>query len=565
VDLLRSMPGVSVTQQGGPAGFAFVSLRGGDPNFTVVMIDGVKVDDPTNSMGGGFDFVGLDPLLIERIDVYFGSYSAVHGSGALGGAISITTRAPGAARQATLDLEAGTDEERAGAVHLKGDLSSSVQGSLALVAREGNDAVEGDSLERRQLSLSLRNAPGSSSSVGWAVNLFASDGEAGYFPIASGGPRLAVLRDVERKDFEQLNGGASLELVPTTHWHSRLMAGVSRYEAQIASPAVAPGVLAGVPPIDTDSEFERASVLFSNTLSIPRWPLLGFGGELSREEGRIDSVIDFGFPIPADFDQTRETWALFGEVALALGRQGKLVATVRHDDVEEISSTNARIALSVGDPTARSASLMYTQGFKLPSLFALGHPLTGNPDLDPESSDNYELTLRQAFANRRANVALTFFYNEFKDLIDFDPLSFSHVNRASARAQGAELSVTAQLGRCAALSASVGHLDTKVDDGTHLEGRPEWKGGVSASCAPADGWLVSLDGTINGQFYDVAVPTGERLLDGYTRLDVSIRRSLSSKADVKLLLANILDEDYEEAIGFPDEGRQVRLGIAVRL
>src|SRR5690606_26164670 len=139
-----------------------------------------------------------------------------------------------------------------------------------------------------QLSFSLRNAPGGSSPVSWAVNLFASDGEAEYFPIASGGPRLAVLRDVERKDFEQLNGGASLEFAPATHWHSRLMAGVSRYEAQIESPAVAPGVLDGVPPIDTDSEFERTNVLFSNTLSIPRWPLLGFGAEFAREEGRID-------------------------------------------------------------------------------------------------------------------------------------------------------------------------------------------------------------------------------------------------------------------------------------
>ena len=60
VDLFRSIPGVDVSQQGGPGGIATVSIRGGDPNFTVVMIDGVKVDDPTNSRGGGYDFAGLD-------------------------------------------------------------------------------------------------------------------------------------------------------------------------------------------------------------------------------------------------------------------------------------------------------------------------------------------------------------------------------------------------------------------------------------------------------------------------------------------------------------------------
>ena len=67
-DLLRTIPGVDVTQQGGEGGLTLVSMRGGDPNFTVVMLDGVKVDDPTNSRGGGFDFSGLDPLMIERID-----------------------------------------------------------------------------------------------------------------------------------------------------------------------------------------------------------------------------------------------------------------------------------------------------------------------------------------------------------------------------------------------------------------------------------------------------------------------------------------------------------------
>ena len=90
--LLRSMPGIDAATQGAGGGLVYVSIRGGDPNFTVVLIDGVQVDDPTNSEGGGFDFSGLDPLMVERIEVFYGSFSAVFGSSALGGVISITTR-----------------------------------------------------------------------------------------------------------------------------------------------------------------------------------------------------------------------------------------------------------------------------------------------------------------------------------------------------------------------------------------------------------------------------------------------------------------------------------------
>lgn len=51
-DVLRGLPGIDISQQGGSSGLTFLSIRGGEPNFVVVLIDGVKVNDPTNSRGG---------------------------------------------------------------------------------------------------------------------------------------------------------------------------------------------------------------------------------------------------------------------------------------------------------------------------------------------------------------------------------------------------------------------------------------------------------------------------------------------------------------------------------
>ena len=81
----------------------------------------------------------------------------------------------------------------------------------------------------------------------------------------------------------------------------------------------------------------------------------------------------------------------------------------------------------------------------MPSMFALGHPLTGNPDLDPEQSTSYSATVEKYFPEQEASISLTLFKNEFKNLVDFDVNTFLHVNRARAQSKGVELSGKADL------------------------------------------------------------------------------------------------------------------------
>ena len=564
-DLLRGVAGVDVTQQGGAGGLTFVALRGGDPNFTVVMIDGVKVDDPTNSQGGGFDFTGLDPLLIERIDVYFGSYSAVYGSDSLGGAISVITKNPHSSLGGSADLEVGTDDARAGALQVTGPLGGAANVSIAAVSREGEEAVEGASLSRQQVVVKLRSAQGESGPE-WGASFFGTSGAAEYFPIASGGDRLAVVRAREHKDFQQYAARGTLDWSPASAWQTRLAGGWSRYEAQIDSPAIAPGILSGVPATSTDNDFERLNVVVSSTIILPGLPLLGFGAEYVREDGSIDSVIDVGFPLRASFEQQRDIRAVFGEAAFKVSERFGVIATVRHDAGERISSTNGRIAATANvTDTGTSASLIYAEGFKLPSLFALGHPLTGNPDLEPETSRNYELELHQSLFAGRAGVAVTLYRNHFEDLVDFDADLFRHVNRDSVTAKGMDLSLTAAINDRLRITGNVGYLDADVSGGTRLEGRPRWKAGVTLSWQPAEDWLVGVYGKINGAFYDTAVPTGTVLLDGYTRIDASVRWDMTDTIDVSLLLTNAFDHAYEEAVGFSNAGRQIRLAVGARL
>src|SRR5918997_6510536 len=115
-DLLRQSPGVTVTQNGGPGQIQTVSLRGGEVRHTLVLVDGIRVNDPS-STGREFDFSTLVLADVERIEVLRGPQSALYGSDAMGGVINIITKRGRGAPKATLAVEAGsynTKEVRGG-------------------------------------------------------------------------------------------------------------------------------------------------------------------------------------------------------------------------------------------------------------------------------------------------------------------------------------------------------------------------------------------------------------------------------------------------------------------
>ncbi|MFQ5607852.1 MAG: TonB-dependent receptor, partial [Candidatus Zixiibacteriota bacterium] len=91
LDLLREVPGLDVVRSGGPGGQTSVFMRGGASEHTLVLVDGVEMNDPS-SPNGAYDFAGLSAENIERIEILRGAQSALYGSDAIGGVISFITR-----------------------------------------------------------------------------------------------------------------------------------------------------------------------------------------------------------------------------------------------------------------------------------------------------------------------------------------------------------------------------------------------------------------------------------------------------------------------------------------
>ncbi len=98
VDALRTVPGLDITETGGPGSTTIVRLRGANTGQTLVMIDGIRINDPT-AASGDFDFSMLAPSTIDHIEVLKGPQSALYGSDAIGGVINIiTTKGTGPAQ-----------------------------------------------------------------------------------------------------------------------------------------------------------------------------------------------------------------------------------------------------------------------------------------------------------------------------------------------------------------------------------------------------------------------------------------------------------------------------------
>jgi vitamin B12 transporter len=121
-DELARTPGVAVNRNGGPGGVTSVRIRGAEADHTVVLVDGVKLNDPA-SVGGGFDFATLLTGDIERIEVLRGPQSVLYGSQAIGGVVNVLTAA-GAGPQARLSAEAGSR----GTGYLRGSTAFGTEG-----------------------------------------------------------------------------------------------------------------------------------------------------------------------------------------------------------------------------------------------------------------------------------------------------------------------------------------------------------------------------------------------------------------------------------------------------
>jgi outer membrane cobalamin receptor len=563
IALLRGVPGVDVSQSGGEGGLTFVSIRGGEPNFTAFVVDGVLMNDPTNTRGGAFDLSFIDPQSIEKIEVFAGAGSSVWGSDALAGVVNITTRRKYGESKTTAYAGAGSSDAYETGVSFYGAPAGAVSSwSLSANYRDSGSAVEGDNLERTQFTGGLTVSPFDDFSS--TLNVFSSEGNAEAYPEDSGGPRLAVIRASEDRSFRRhsISLNTEFDVSPDVLW--KAAASWTENKEDIENPGIAPGVLQGIPAIKSDRNYERTDVYSSIAFPGPAESYAVAGLDFVHEKGHSRDVIDFGFPFESKFTMDRSSLGAFVETMLYPAPQWTVDATARvdsPDDVDTQTTYRAGVGYEVPD-WGSSISLRYSEGFKLPSFFALGSPIVGNPDLDPETSKSYELRISQPLESWGGMFTFSVYRNDYKNLVDFDPIAFTNVNRSDVRAEGTELALSLGSADTMMVNASVTYNDTRViGEDVKLRRRPDWKGSIRSDWRFTHnlGFFGQIDYT--GEYYDSSVPTGIVKMPDYVNLDVGASWTLDENIVIGCQIQNILDDDYEESVGFPNPGRNFSLRI----
>ncbi len=532
-EVLRTVPGLDVVQSGSPGKVVSLFSRGAESNQSLVLWNGVPLNDP---YFGGFDWAYLPTDGVGSVEVVRGPFSSLYGSEAMGAVVQVLSdrNQGGSAR-----MEGGGDSYGRLGVAWGDDLGA-VRLDFTGHVRRGAGAAENDFYDGDDLMGRLEWAVGEDASLGLVARR--SQAEIGI-PVASGTP---TPRRVQHAETLQLAVPFEIEL---GDWRVEALLSRSDRDFTFEDPDAAFSLST------TDAERLRLRSVATWRAADDFW----VAGGAEWQEDEVTSASNFGPNLDAE---TRSDWAVFAEAQKTLGRF-RFDVGVRQDDDEYFGSQvspRGGVVANVSDRVQLFAS--YAEGFRAPSLGELFFPFFGNPDLEPEESESVEAGLR--YGGDRWWAGLAYFDNDFTNLIDTDPNTFTAINIGRAESNGWELELGYRHG-LVELQANLTQLDTEdLDTGEPLLRRAEDKASLLVAVRP-EGWAFQLTSRYVGAREDLDPITFQRAPNGsHFVTDLAVTWEAGKSFSPYARVGNIGDEEYEEVLGFASPSRTWAVGLEVR-
>ena len=560
--LFQGLSGFSVSRPGGAGGVSEIFLRGAESNFTIVYVDGIRLNNPSNTRGGSFDFSMLGAHEIDRVDIASGTMSAVYGADAMAGVIHIRSAWPEPG-SANAFLEAGSVHDWRAGAGVSFELGNGLEWNIRASSLDGGDEIDGSSLRLDSLGTRLAGDFGDRGS--WDVNLRHVQRDRSSYPEVSGGPQFSLSRELEMAHGEELSAAVTGDWSVTETWRSEVQISGTRLSDNVEVPAVAPGILDGQPAFSTITDYERRQFLWVNRIDLPMDVGVVGGIDFVAEEASDRGAVDLGFAVvPSPYAMNRSVSSAFAEI----GKQwnGGITSTVAlrwdHGDVDERMSGKLGLSRAVSDRGSRIWAQIGS-GFKLPSFFALGNPLVGNPDLIAEEARSAEAGYTHVFGNG-SEFVLTAFRSRYENLVDFDFESFTNVNRGRIDVDGVQIRTGLELSSSVGLSIDGTWSDISSPSGA-LRRRPEHMGGITLDWAATQRWRLHATARYVGVRLITAIPTGDVDASGYTLVGATVRYEPSTDRAFWGAIDNALNTQYQDAPGFPSPGARIRIGFSLGL
>jgi vitamin B12 transporter len=601
-DALLYVPGISIGRTGSEGGTASVFLNGGNSNYTKVLVDRTPVNNP----GSAVDFSNFTLDNIDKIEIVRGAESAIYGTDAVSGVIQVishrgTTRIP----EVSIFAEGGTFATGRGGAQFSGLLGNfDYSAAASYFSTDGPDNE--NNFHNRTLSANFGYRLGEDNQLRLTVRNNTSNAQTPGQTLLEP-PNLDA-----HTDYRFFSSNLRWDFATSKHWHHQLMAAES-YNRQLSgnpiqsfyatdpmafcpqtnSTAIATAEFCDFNGPDSKYQYNRASLNAQSSYLLPNF---------AATAGYQYEVENASIPFLAAGHVRRNNQAGFLDFRYAPHPRASISVGVRAEangyfGTRVVPRAGASLALLQGRGFWGETRLraFYGEGIVEPrfdQLFNDQFGDFGNPSLKPEASKTWSVGLEQKLANDRVKISAEYFSSRFYDLISFAfcetlnnfcnlPLlgggaSFGYFfNTDRARARGVNTTAESQVLRWLHLAASYTYDDTRVlvaaepFDLTQLPGnrlarRPVNSGTLSAIAA----WHrvgFTLSSYFTGQRTDSDfLGLGLNHTPGYARFDLTARYQLPRGISTYIRAVNLLDKQYQDALGYPALGRELRVGMNYR-
>ncbi|WP_425441079.1 TonB-dependent receptor plug domain-containing protein [Sphingomonas rubra] len=576
-DLLVRTPGVTLSRNGGYGTLTSLRIRGAEADQTVVVVDGVKINDPS-SPGGGYDFSKLLVGDATRIEVLRGPQSILWGSQAIGGVVNVVTPLADAPLEGSLDVEAGSRDTvsgRAAAGGRTGPLSWRI-GAQAFTT-DGisafDEGTERDGYSNR--SVAGRALLDLAEGISADLRGYYSDGRVDTDGFLT--DSLEYARNREFVGYAGLNAALF-----DGRFRNRFGFGYTDTDRDSYNPARArPQTFDGVGRNER-YEYQGSVGILSGIDAV-------FGAE--HEESRFRTVsppASLAVAVPAASRAKADITSVYGQLNAEVVSGLTLTGGVRHDDHSRFGGQTLFAGGGVWAlPTGTVIRASYSEGFKAPTLYQLFSEF-GNEALDAERAKGWEAGAEQRFLDGRVSIGATYFERRTRDLITFascfgaaaaaDPLCRTpgtgtarfgyYTNFARAFAKGVEAAGRVALWDRVAIDGNYSWTsseDRSADSagfGRQLPRRPRHAWNVAASYTVPNALTLSAAARHSGATFDNAFDFTR--LSSYTLIDLRGEVPISDTVRLFVRAENLFDEDYRTAAGFGTLGRSIYAGFRGR-
>jgi vitamin B12 transporter len=559
VDLLATTPGVRFNRNGTVGAQTGVSLRGAETTQTLVLIDGVKVNDPSG-IGDGYDFGPLLTGNIRRIEVLRGSNSVVHGSQAIGGVVNIMTGVPAEGFGANASAEYGYNDTFSAKADVSGTAGIASGGVGAAYFRTDGissaaNGTERDGSENIAANARLKLAFSDTLSLDLRGYYIHADLDVDGFPA----PTYTLADTPEVAITDQYVGYAGINLALLDGKLTNRAAVTWMRNDRDYYSARGADVDYGYSGTNLRFEYEgvyapvdQAKLVFGYEHERPDYDYYDAFSTTSAKIN-IDSVYALAIVKP------------FTGLAVTGG--------VRHDDHSQFGGATTFGANANYSPNggATNVRLSYGEGFKAPSLYQLYDTFSGNRTLTPERSKSYDIGFDQRLDGGRAVLSVTAFQRDTRNQINYDvslPPFGGYANLDRTRAKGVEASIALKPVDALTVTGSYSYVDARdrsagsATYGNRLARRAANAVSVSADYVWPFGLSTGATVTMVGDSFDNAANT--RRLDGYALAGVRASFPVGDHLEVYGRVDNLTDENYQTAYGYGTYGRAAYGGVRVR-